>query len=155
MCLAFRDFGGVDVALSTPWSRGMGLRVPVVNAPMGGAAGGRLAAAVSRAGGLGITVDSDGDMYASTGLDLRIGDNYADGVGGGIVIGSTAVNPDKGAIHFIERSSDPTEPGEGFAVIWMSNGTGKGDDGDVLIASKAGGSTTYAILFDHSAGSAW
>ncbi len=54
MCLAFRDFGGADVALSTPWSRGMGLRVPIVNAPMGGAAGGRLAAAVSRAGGLGM-----------------------------------------------------------------------------------------------------
>lgn len=32
----------------------MGLAFPVVNAPMGGAAGGRLAAAVSRAGGLGM-----------------------------------------------------------------------------------------------------
>jgi nitronate monooxygenase len=32
----------------------MGLNAPVVNAPMGGAAGGRLAAAVSRAGGLGM-----------------------------------------------------------------------------------------------------
>jgi nitronate monooxygenase len=32
----------------------MGLDVPIVNAPMGGAAGGRLAAAVSRAGGLGM-----------------------------------------------------------------------------------------------------
>lgn len=32
----------------------MGLAVPLVNAPMGGAAGGRLAAAVSRAGGLGM-----------------------------------------------------------------------------------------------------
>ena len=32
----------------------MGIDVPIVNAPMGGAAGGRLAAAVSRAGGLGM-----------------------------------------------------------------------------------------------------
>lgn len=32
----------------------MGLDVPIVNAPMGGAAGGRLAGAVSRAGGLGM-----------------------------------------------------------------------------------------------------
>jgi nitronate monooxygenase len=40
--------------LSTPWSRGMGLRVPIVNAPMGGVAGGRLAAAVTAAGGLGM-----------------------------------------------------------------------------------------------------
>jgi nitronate monooxygenase len=40
--------------LSTPWSRELGLRVPIVNAPMGGVAGGRLAAAVSAAGGLGM-----------------------------------------------------------------------------------------------------
>lgn len=40
--------------LTTPWSLATGLRVPVVNAPMGGAAGGALAAAVSRAGGLGM-----------------------------------------------------------------------------------------------------
>lgn len=40
--------------LSTPWSRALGLEVPIVNAPMGGAAGGRLAAAVSHAGGLGM-----------------------------------------------------------------------------------------------------
>src|SRR5947209_2327895 len=40
--------------LSTPWSAAMGLRVPIVNAPMGGVAGGRLASAVSAAGGLGM-----------------------------------------------------------------------------------------------------
>ena len=40
--------------LSTPWSRSFGLRIPIVNAPMGGVAGGRLAAAVSAAGGLGM-----------------------------------------------------------------------------------------------------
>ncbi|RAU95815.1 nitronate monooxygenase, partial [Mycolicibacter senuensis] len=40
--------------LGTPWSLGAGLRVPIVNAPMGGVAGGRLAAAVTAAGGLGM-----------------------------------------------------------------------------------------------------
>jgi nitronate monooxygenase len=40
--------------LSTPWSRRMGLRVPIVNAPMGGVASGRLAAGVTAAGGLGM-----------------------------------------------------------------------------------------------------
>jgi nitronate monooxygenase len=40
--------------LSTPWSSSLGLRVPIVNAPMGGVAGGRLAAAVTGAGGLGM-----------------------------------------------------------------------------------------------------
>jgi nitronate monooxygenase len=47
--------------LSTPWSRDFGLRVPIVNAPMGGVAGGRLAAAVTAAGGLGMVgMGSDG-----------------------------------------------------------------------------------------------
>jgi nitronate monooxygenase len=47
--------------LSTPWSRGFGLRVPIVNAPMGGVAGGRLATAVTAAGGLGMVgMGSDG-----------------------------------------------------------------------------------------------
>lgn len=36
------------------WCEAMGISVPIVNAPMGGAAGGRLAAAVSKAGGLGM-----------------------------------------------------------------------------------------------------
>lgn len=40
--------------LRTPWCETVGIDVPVANAPMGGAAGARLAAAVSRAGGLGM-----------------------------------------------------------------------------------------------------
>lgn len=40
--------------VTTRWSTAMKLDAPIVNAPMGGAAGGRLAAAVSRAGGLGM-----------------------------------------------------------------------------------------------------
>ncbi|ORW85915.1 2-nitropropane dioxygenase [Mycobacterium sp. IEC1808] len=51
--------------LSTPWSRSFGLRVPIVNAPMGGVAGGRLAAAVTTAGGLGMVgMGSDGSREA-------------------------------------------------------------------------------------------
>ncbi len=42
------------MALCTVWSHGAGLRVPILNAPMGGVAGGRLAAAVTAAGGLGL-----------------------------------------------------------------------------------------------------
>nr|WP_319434605.1 nitronate monooxygenase [Mycobacterium sp. RTGN5] len=38
----------------TEWSRSIGIDVPIVNAPMGGVAGGALAAAVCRAGGLGM-----------------------------------------------------------------------------------------------------
>lgn len=42
------------VTAAQTWCDAMGISAPIVNAPMGGAAGGRLAAAVSRAGGLGM-----------------------------------------------------------------------------------------------------
>jgi hypothetical protein len=58
-------------------------------------------------------------------------------------------------LGLIESSADPDEPDEGETVIWMSDGTEKGDDGDVLIASKAGGVTRWGTLFDHSGGAAW
>lgn len=59
----------------------MGLTVPIVNAPMGGAAGGRLAAAVARAGGLGMvgmgssaTVEAlSTELAAVRGLDRPFG----------------------------------------------------------------------------------
>ncbi len=51
--------------LQTDWAEGLGLRVPIVCAPMGGVAGGALASAVSRAGGLGmIGMGSAGSAHA-------------------------------------------------------------------------------------------
>ncbi|HCR16989.1 MAG TPA: hypothetical protein DIU35_05855 [Candidatus Latescibacteria bacterium] len=50
-----------------------------------------------------------------------------------------------------ERSSNPDDPPEGMAVMWMSDGTGDGDDGDILMKVTAGGSTKTATLIDFSA----
>ena len=55
----------------------------------------------------------------------------------------------------LERSSDPAKPADGETIIWMSDGTGLGADGDVVIASTVGSTTNYSILFDHSAGTTW
>lgn len=57
--------------LSTPWSRGLGLAVPIVNAPMGGVAGGRLAAAVTAAGGLGMVGMGSTGSAASLTAELQ------------------------------------------------------------------------------------
>ncbi|MQY20462.1 NAD(P)H-dependent flavin oxidoreductase [Nocardia macrotermitis] len=66
---------GAEV-LSTAWSRAMGLRIPVVNAPMGGVAGGRLAAAVGAAGGLGmIGMGSAGSVAALERELAQLGDD--------------------------------------------------------------------------------
>jgi nitronate monooxygenase len=74
--------------LETAWSRSLGLRVPIVNAPMGGAAGGALAAAVSRAGGLGMVgmgsvaavARLDEELRPLRGLDLPFGVGLVDWV---------------------------------------------------------------------------
>jgi hypothetical protein len=49
-----------------------------------------------------------------------------------------------------EAGSDPSNPAEGEAIIWMSNGSGSGDDGDILIKITAGGATKTATLVDFS-----
>jgi len=58
-------------------------------------------------------------------------------------------------ITLIERSADPDAPAEGKCIVWMSDGTGKGNAGDVMLAVTAGGVTKYASLFDHSSGADW
>ena len=50
-----------------------------------------------------------------------------------------------------EKSADPADPAEGRYVIWQSDGTGSGDDGDIMIKVSAGGATKTATLVDFSA----
>lgn len=56
-----------------------------------------------------------------------------------------------GPIQITERSSDPDDPSEGNTIIWMSDGTGSGDDGDLMLKITAGGSTKTITLVDFSA----
>ncbi len=64
------------------------------------------------------------------------------------IYGSTKL---EGPLILKERTYDPDNPSEGSSVIWMSNGNGSGDDGDVLIKITAGGVTKTATLVDFSA----
>ncbi|MCP3681688.1 MAG: hypothetical protein GY861_03265 [bacterium] len=50
-----------------------------------------------------------------------------------------------------ELSADPDNPAEGSHVIWQSDGTGSGDDGDILMKITAGGSTKTVTLVNFSA----
>lgn len=51
---------------------------------------------------------------------------------------------------FKELSSEPRDPDEGHAVMWMSNGTGVGDKGDIMIKISVDGITKTATLVDYS-----
>lgn len=55
-----------------------------------------------------------------------------------------------GPVTFVERSSDPSDPAEGQSVMWQSDGTGSGDDGDIMVKITAGGSTKTTTLIDFS-----
>lgn len=49
-----------------------------------------------------------------------------------------------------EQQADPEDPMEGQFVMWMSDGTDSGDDGDILVKITAGGVTKTTTLLDFS-----
>ena len=53
-------------------------------------------------------------------------------------------------LGLIEKNSDPTDPPEGQSVMWQSDGTGAGDDGDIMIKITAGAVTKTATIVDFS-----
>lgn len=50
-----------------------------------------------------------------------------------------------------ESSSDPENPPEGRTFIWQSDGTGSGDDGDLMAKITSGGVTKTVTVVDFSA----
>jgi nitronate monooxygenase len=70
------------MALTTAFTRMFGVRHPIALAPMGGTAGGALAAAVSRGGGLGLLGSGDGDpAWLASELPLVAGGGKPWGIG--------------------------------------------------------------------------
>lgn len=88
--------------------------------------------------------DDDNSIVIGAGA-LGIGANTT-------VIGNTSTTLTKifGGLVGKELSSDPADPAEGEHVLWQSDGTGSGDDGDVMIKITAGGTTKTATLIDFS-----
>lgn len=82
---------------------------------------------------------SDLGVFVEDGGDVGINHSSPD----------TALDVD-GAITARELSADPSNPDEGSWVIWMSDGTGSGDDGDIMVKITAGGSTKTTTLIDFS-----
>ncbi len=55
--------------------------------------------------------------------------------------GALSIN---GQLSTVELSADPPDPPEGQCVLWQSDGTGSGADGDIMIKITAGGGTKTA-----------
>ena len=72
---------------------------------------------------------------------------------GNVGIGTT--DPDTllhnaGAYTQESLSSDPADPDAGNSVQWVSDGTGSGDAGDIMLKVNVGGTTKVITLIDYS-----
>jgi len=88
-------------------------------------------------------------------MDLQVGGSskFVVDNAGNVGIGTTA--PDTklqvaGAITQQPLSSDPADPDAGNSVQWVSDGTGTGDAGDVMLKVNVGGTTKVITLIDYS-----
>ena len=55
------------------------------------------------------------------------------------------------ADHVMPAIAEPDDPALNTAIQWMSDGTGLGDEGDIMVKINFGGVVKYAILVDFSA----
>ncbi len=94
----------------------------------------------------GLSSDRLDSLHTDTDGNLSIGLNSADE--SLHVYGNTKL---EGPLILKERTYDPDNPAEGSSVLWMSNGHGSGDDGDIMIKITAGGVTKTVTLVDFSA----
>jgi nitronate monooxygenase len=82
------------MALRTKLTQRLGIRYPVLQAPMGGSAGGTLAAAVSTAGGLGLIGAGRGQVLGAEGLDREFAAAGNQRVGCGFITWGLADRPE-------------------------------------------------------------
>ena len=59
--------------------------------------------------------------------------------------------PAVGGIGVRASTAEPADPADGNMSIWLSDGTGLGDEGDVMVKITVGGVTKTATLIDFSA----
>lgn len=65
---------------------------------------------------------------------------------------NSLVNAVNGTSKLVALPEDPDNPPAGAAVIWLSDGTGSGDDGDVMVRiTDTAGTTKTGTLVDFSA----
>lgn len=60
-----------------------------------------------------------------------------------------------GVTFFTAPVGNPEKPANGDATAWVSDGTGLGNAGDMILASTISGTTKYTIIHAYSSGVTW
>ena len=55
----------------------------------------------------------------------------------------------------IRKKPNPEKPLEGEYITWVSDGTGLGQEGDLMIVTTVKGVTRYSILHSYKNGTIW
>jgi hypothetical protein len=102
------------------------------------------------------TLGIQGGVSSNLGGAVLKGNNGSDFLDAAAVRTNTgsaaAANPSfTGAITQSSSAADPADPSAGDSVQWLSDGTGSGDAGDVMVKINVGGTTKTATLIDYSA----
>ena len=96
--------------------------------------------------GLGIAAQILG---ASPGVAAVVAQNPA-GFGADLTGVETAARL-SGALRLLSTQAEPTDPAASGAVLWLSNGTGAGDAGDLMIKINIGSVVKTGTIVDYSA----
>jgi len=110
---------------------------------------------LSRSGNTPNSMSADIDMNSNKVTNLADGSNNQDAATYGQVlsmIGSGSHSITVATTTFDAQSSDPADPGTGSAVMWLSDGTGSGSDGDIMLKiTDSSGTTKTTTLVTFSA----
>jgi len=93
--------------------------------------------------------EGNSDSHWEIPVNLEILNDQFVNITGDTMTGSLGIG---GHLKIAELSADPSDPDEGNFVLWMSDGTELGDDGDVMWMAQAGGVVKYGTLVDFSSG---
>lgn len=111
--------------------------------PTGGLGTDKAGSSLALAGGKGTGSGAGGDLLFKTAPAGSTGSSLNSLVNRGAFLND-------GGFTGYELSADPADPAEGSHVIWQSDGSGSGDDGDIMVKITAGGSTKTTTLLDFS-----
>jgi hypothetical protein len=106
------------------------------------------------AGGIKALTEGIGTTNISNNLAVNTDKmTVASATGNTVIAGTLDVTGDTSVAGIVltEKSADPSDPAEGKTSIWQSDGTGAGDDGDIMLKITAGGATKTVTLVDFSA----